>query len=365
MATINYTSNGVVSGSLGQGLGAAQQVYLEKLAINEVAQKTIWDRFATIQKSLPQNSGTKMRFRRWVPMKDLILANTIYKNYTGNDVVNAGQAVATMVGENKWQEFVLAEGSSGNELGEMKVVEFETDINLIGSFMTVTEETQLLHDMYTISENVRQYSDLIALIVDGFYRDTIRASAGHIQDISGGASGSNSVVDDAFTTATKKITLQLKLSGAQYVDSVLTQSPRYAKQGIYSRYIGICNTMMAEALRDNPNFKPTEEYPGGIKLLENEVGMLGFVRIIEDPNAYIYDNGDGTYKGDLVIFGKEHTADIPLRGKKRIEIIVKGLGQNGDDPLNRISTMGWKSWLGAYPIYPERIGKVTANFSVY
>ena len=365
METINYTSNGVIKGSMGEGLGAKQQVYLEKLAINEVAQKTIWDRFATIQKSMPQNSGTKMRFRRWVPMKDLILANEIYKNYTGNDVINAGQAVTMMVDENKWQEFVLAEGSSGNKLGEMKVVEFETDINLIGSFMEVTEETQLLHDMYTISENVRQYSDLIAFIVDGFYRDTIRASAGHVIDISGGSNGSNSVNDDAFTTAIKKITLQLKLSGAQYVDSILTQSPRYAKQGIYPRYIGICNTMMAEALRESPNFRKTEDYPGGVKLLENEVGMVGMVRVIEDPNAYIKDNGDGTYTGDLIIFGKEHTADIPLRGKKRIEIIVKGLGQNGDDPLNRVSTIGWKSWLGAYSIYPERIGKVTARFSVY
>jgi N4-gp56 family major capsid protein len=350
-------------GSQGSGLGAKQQVYLEKLAMTEVAQKTIWDRFATKQYDLPQNSGKKIKFRKWVPMKDLIIANDIYKNYTGNDVINAGQGIVTMVGENEWQNFVLAEGSSGNEVGDMKVVELETDINLVGSFMKVTEETQLLHDMYTLKENIRQYSDWIALVVDGFYRDVIRASAGHVTDITGNAAPDNDVISDAFTKAVKKISTMLKLSGAQFVDSVLTQSPRYAKQGIYSRYIGVCNTLFGEALQENPNFRPVEEYPGNIKLLENEIGMLGTVRVIEDPNGLITDNGDGTYTGELVIFGKEHTADIPLRGKKRIEIVYKGLGENGDDPLNRISTLGWKSWLGAYTINPERVGKVIAKFT--
>lgn len=364
MATVNYTSNGTVGGSLGEGLGAPQQAYLEKLMTTEVAQTTIFDRFATIQKSMPQKRGTVMKFRKWVDMKDLVLANTIYKTYTENDIVNAGQGVATMIGRDEYANYILPEGSSGSEFGQMKVVEMQTDIKPIGMWMSHTEEDIILHDMYTVSENVKQYSKVAGFIIDGFYRDLYQSSAGHAIDISGNTAPDNDVTSAAFKSAISKISLQLRLSGAKYVDSVLKQSPNYAKQGIWSRYLGVCNPMMAEALTENPNFKPVEEYPGGVAILDGERGMIGDVRVIENENAFISDNGDGTYKGELLIFGKEHTADIPLRGKKRIQIIVKGLGENGNDILDRVGYIGWKSWLGAYTIHPERLGIVTADFTI-
>jgi len=361
MATVTY-------GTQGSGLGAQQQAYVDKLMATEVAQKTIFDKFATIQKALPQNNGTKITFRKWVPMKDLMIANSIYENYTGNDVAN-GEGIATLVNKNAYQDFILPEGSSGTEKGQMKVVEQSTDVFPIGAFMTVTEEVKTFHDMYTISENVRQYSTVASFIIDGFYRDIMINAAGHLEDITGNTAPEDNATSASMAKAIRKISLQLRLSGAKYVSSILASSPNYKTEPVWARYIGVVNTLAGDALRDNPDFIPLEKYAtGSVKPLEGEIGMLKDVRVIENENMLIEQetdtNGNTTNTGYMLILGKEHTANVPLRGKKRIEVIVKGLGQNGDDPLNRVATIGWKSWLGASTIYPERLGLVKFHFDI-
>ena len=330
----------------------------------ELAQNLVFDRFATIQKALPQNSGKTVEFKKWIPMRDLMLANAIYKNYTGNP---EGQNVAVLVDQNAYNSIILPEGSSGTEQGQMKKTSVTTDIFPIGMWMTVTEETSLFDDMYSVKENIKQYSEVASFYIDGFYRDTYINGAGHLQDISGNTAPDDDVTSTAFFDAVKKISLQLRLSGAKYVSSILNSSPNVGTIPVWSRYIGVVNPMMGEALKDNVKFKPLEDYASGsVKPLENEIGMINDVRIIENENMLIEETGTaGTYKGYMLILGKEHTANIPLRGKKRVEVIVKGLGTDDkSDPLNRTQTIGWKSWLGAYTLYPERLGLVTAHFTI-
>ena len=352
-------------GTQGDGLGAKNQAFVDKLMTEKLAQDTIFDKFATRQKPLGQNVGKQITFRKFVPMRDLLIANDIYKNYTGNDVDNAGQDISIMAGSNLYQNYVLPEGSSGNEAGSMKVVEQSTEVFPIGMWMTVTEETNLFHDMYTISENINQYSEVASIIIDEFYRDTYINSAGHVQDITGGGDGADSVTDSAFSDAVSKISLQLRLSNAKYVSEILTSSTDYGTTPVWSRYIAVVNPMMGEAMRGNADFKSLETYSAGVKPIEGEIGMIKDVRIIENANMLIVDNGDGTYTGDMLIMAKDHTANVPLRGKKRVEVIVKGLNNDDkSDPLNRTQIIGWKSWLGALTLNPERLGLVKAKFTI-
>jgi len=359
MATITY-------GTQGNGIGAKQQAYLDRLMTEELAQQTIFDKFATIQKALPQNNSKQITFRKWIPMKDLLLVNDIYKSITGNNV-DAGEGIATLVNKDTYTNYILPEGSSGTEAGSMKVVEQTAEVLPIGMWMTVTEELQTFHDMYTIAENVKQYSTVASLIIDEFYRDIMINEAGHLQDITGNNAPENDVTSGSFTKAAKKISLQLRLSGAKYVNSIMTASANYGTEPVWARYIGIINTVAGDVLRDNPDFIPLEKYAtGSVKPLDGEIGMIGDIRVIENENMLIEQgtdaNGNTVNTGYMLILGKEHTANIPVRGKKRVQVIVKGLGQNGDDPLNRVATIGWKSWLGAKTIYPERLGLVKFNF---
>jgi len=355
MATINY-------GNQGNGLGAKQQAVIDKLMTAEVAQNTIFDRFATIQKALPTNSGKEITFRRWVPMKDLMIANQFYEDYTGNDTANTGAGIATMIKANAYNDIVLPEGSSGNENGQMKVVEMKTDVFPIGMWMTVTEETNLFHDMYTVAENVKQYGEVAGFYIDGFYRDLYINSAAHSDDIS-----DKDVTSTDFVDAVKKLSLQLRLSGAKYVSSILKSSPNIGTEPVWSRYVGIVNPMMGEAMKEASDFVPLENYSAGIKPLDGELGMFKDIRIVENENMLIEDNANSgeDYTGYMLVLGKEHTANIPIRGKKRMEVIVKGLNNDDkSDPLNRTQLIGWKSWLGAYSIYPERMGLIKVGFNL-
>lgn len=367
---LQYGKNGA-DGKLGKHV----QDYLSYLMTDRLAQETVFNRFCTKGKDLPQNKGDTIEFKRWVPMRDLIGLNNILRTYTGNALtedangnVTAYEANAINIPANEYSNYVLPEGSSGNEVGAMKEVTEKATVFPIGMYMTVTEETQILHDRYTMKENITQYSEVASLIIDGFYRDTFIAGAGHLVDAT--TDGTNAIfvgtgdvnADATLVKGVRKLSLQLRLSGAKYVNEVLAQSPKYAKQGILGRYIGIVNTLASEALRDANGFRPVEDYPGGVKLLDNEIGMIGDVRVIENPNAPIEAGANaGEYKITMLVMGKEHTSDITLRGKGKVEVIVKGLGQNGNDPLNRVSTIGWKAWLGAITLYPERLGKIEFN----
>jgi len=355
---------GVTYGTQGSGLSDAQQAYVDKLMTAELAQKTVFDRFATLRKELPQRNSQKIEFKRWIPMKDLMFVNDIYKNYTGN---TDGEGIATLIPENAYQDFILSEGSSGDEKGAMQVVKTEAEVIPIGAWMTYTEELELFHDMYTISENVKQYSDVASLVIDGFYRDFMVNGAGHLQDITGNTDPEDKIESESFAKAIRKIGLQLRLSGAKYVNSIISATPKYGTIPVWSRYIGIVNPLAGDKLKDNEKFIPLEKYAtGSVKPLDGEIGMIGDVRVIENENMSISaTDTDGLYTGEMLIMGKDHTAQIPLRGKKRVQVIVKPIGgSDKSDALNRFGTIGWKSWIGAKVLYPERLGVIKFNFTI-
>lgn len=350
--------------NLGNGLGAEMQAYLDKTLLTNMVQETMFDRYATITKTLPLHSSKQIEFRKWITMKDLMLASNINKSITGNvqDVATSrNEETVQTIGKDVYSNFVLPEGSSGAEHGDMKRIKVSATVFPIGMWMGTTEELQTFDDMYTIAENVKQYGEYAGLITDGYYRDLYANGAGHVADITSETAGQNNVADANFTAELRKLSLKLRLSGAKYVNSVLTSSANYGTTPVRSKYILVVHPLVADKLKDNANFTPIEEYAAGTGTLENEEGIIGDFRVITNDNAYIEDDGAGAYNAEMITFGRDHTAQIPLRGKNRVQVIVKGLGQNGNDPLNRVGTVGWKTWLGAKVLYPERLAVVKAK----
>jgi N4-gp56 family major capsid protein len=350
--SVSYGTNGL-------NLGPEVQAKINYLATKYVVDDLIYDKFFTLVYSLPQKSGTRLKIRRWIDMQDLVIANKAYIDAVsaGNDdyVYKPGDLIHHNTPIDLWKDFVLTEGDSGTEFGKMQKVEIEADIFMIGSYMTVSEEALLYDPLYTIGENVKQYSRVYSKIINGFYRDTLFGNAGH--HIDSGATGS----DDATANAIKQISTNLRISGAEYINSIISASPKYATVPVYSRYVGYVNPLAIQDLEKNAAWVPVEKYAvGNVTPLKGERGMIGDVRIVEDFEAPI-DTDNNKYK--LIITGKDHSAQIPLRGKNGINVIIKNLGENGNDPLNRIGTIGIKTHLGAKTIYPEKVGVVEFKIS--
>jgi hypothetical protein len=53
-----------------------------------------------------------------------------------------------------------------------------------------------------------------------------------------------------------------------------------------------------------------------------------------------------------------------LRGKGKLEAVYQQIGSGGTShPHKRVGSLGWKGWLGAKVLYPERLGIMKAKFN--
>jgi N4-gp56 family major capsid protein len=352
----------IYGNNLGSGLGAEQQALLDKKLLTNIAENTMFDRFATMQKPLPLRNSKLIQFDKWIRMLDLYLINNLNQNFTGNDV-NLGQETLQYTPDNEYQNFILEEGSSGTSKAQMKLIRTEATVFPIGDWMPYTEELEMFHNRWTVSETTRQMGEMAGKIIDGYYRDLYRNSAGHIEDILG--ESDPYITGNDFVLACNRIYDRLKLSGAKPVKSIMTSSPNYGTKPVIARYQGVIHTIAETSLRNNPNFTPIEQYASGVTPMENEIGILGHsIRVCVHENAPLTSDGSGEYIVDMLIFGNDHTAHVPVRGKNSVSFVYQPIGSSGtSDALKRVGTVGWKTWLGAKTLYPERLGMVRAKLA--
>jgi len=342
--------------NLGSGLGAEMQAFLDKTLLTNITQNTFFDRMATMQKALPLRNSQELRFDKWIRMQDLYLANTVNTGLTGNDVT-VGEETYQNVVKDEYQNFVLAEGSSGASKAKMKLIKSKANVFAIGDWMPYTEEMQMFHNRWTVAETAKQMGEFAGMVIDGYYRDLYTFGAGHKSTVTTG----KTVADPEFTTALRKASVALRLSGAKPTAAFMSSSPNYGTVPVNSKYTLVMHTIAAEMLRDNPDFVPVEKYRTS-GTLENEKGIIGDFRVLEDPNAPIVDAGSGKYTVECIAGGKDHTAHVPVRGKGATEFVFQSLGSGGSsDALKRVGTVGWKSWLGAKVLYPERLATITVE----
>ena len=349
--------------NLGSGLGAKMQAYLDKTLLTNIAQNTYHDRLATMQRKLPLRNSKEIDFYKWVRMIDLYKADNINQKWTGNVIdvdTNRDEETLQNIPEGEYGNFILEEGSSGTSKAQMKMIKTKTSVFPIGDWMPYTEELSMFHNKWTVSETASQMGEMAGLIIDGYYRDLYINGAGHNETVPAG----KTVVDPEFNQALRKMSVALRLSGAKPIAKFMTASPTYGTVPVRSKYILIMHTIACEALRDNPNFVPIEQYKTK-ETIENEVGIIGDFRVLEDANAKIEEIGNNKYRIRAITCGQDHTAHVPIRGKGSVQFVLQAIGSAGtSDPLKRVGTVGWKTWLGAKVLYPERLGcvEVEVNF---
>jgi N4-gp56 family major capsid protein len=344
--------------NLGSGIGVEMQAFLDKTLLTNIVDNTVWDRFATISKPLPLKNSKEILFEKWIRMIDLYQqGNNVNEDFTGNDIT-VGEETLQNIKENEYQNFILPEGSSGTSKMNMQLIQTSTSVFPIGDFLGYTEEMEMFHHRWTVAEAARQYGEAAALIIDGYYRDLYINGAGHFTDLTG-----TDAAEPAITEACRKMETALRLSGAKPVNRILSASPNYGTVPVRAEFTMLVHTAAANALEDNPDFVPVEQYTQSP--MEGERGIIGRIRVIENSNAVITPTGTAnTYTAKAIVLGNEHTAHVPVRGKGSVEFIYQALGSAGTaDPLKRVGTVGFKGWLGGKTLYPERLGRIDFDFT--
>ena len=146
---------------------------------------------------------------------------------------------------------------------------------------------------------------------------------------------------------------------------------------VRSSYIGICHVDTEEDMRSATNFVPVEQYGSQVQTFAGEIGIRGGVRWISTTEASIDADSGATITGtstaagrstsgtsydvyNSVVYGMdavgslgwglEHVQSIYKAGDRlpAVMMITKERGSAGAaDPLNELSSMGWKSWHAA------------------
>jgi len=345
------------------GWDESKHAYADAMLLKNMAQKTVFEKYATIRKELPQNVGNYIEFNRKIPMLDVMFANNLNKQFVSG--YQEGMDIYVQMPRNAWEDFVLPEGSSGDEKGDWKYQTINAEAIPIGQWRSHTEEMKLFSQKWRIDEEMMEQSDVASQVIDGYYRDTMSLGCTNVGDISGNSGNDALVSSSKFTEAVEKAVMGLRLSGANPVNYIVSSSPNYATRPVQAFYRMLIPTVAVTELRKNPDFVKAEDAGiskhEGFNAWENHEGFIGGVSVYSTPNQYFEVNGSN-YKGEFMIYGQDHTAHIPVRGKNRIEFVIKALGQDGSDKLNRVGSVGWKSWLSAKVLYPERIAKVVAKF---
>lgn len=168
----------------------------------------------------------------------------------------------------------------------------------------------------------------------------------------------------------------LDRASARRVLPMTTGSVNVGSTPIRSSFIGICHPDVEMDVRQMVGFAAAETYAGQTQLFANEFGAANGVRWVSTPEASIdADSGGASLNNNArfttastavdvynnVIMGEGHhgsvTLDMPDHPKEiytagdelpSVMMISHAAGSAGSaDPLNEVSSVGWKSWHAA------------------
>lgn len=198
-------------------------------------------------------------------------------------------------------------------------VQFSDKIDMIGIDPVLTETIQILGEQASLS-------------LDTINRDIITVGTS-VQYAGGKASR-------VLTTQTDLMT------GTEIKKAVRTLRRNNAKEVQDGSFIGIMSPDVEFDIMSDAMWIDVAKYQNKEQLLKGEVGKLYGVKFVRTSNAKKFVGlgaGGIDIQGTLII-GKNAYGVVDINGSSKPQSIVKAAGSAGtSDPLDQISTCGWKA----------------------
>lgn len=304
MAFTNTDTNMTTSAGLTPGM----QTYYNRQLLKTFEPKLVHLQFGD-EHILPPNSGKVMNLRKMVPVP----SNT--------DELQEG---------NPGDGVMLAE------------TEVTMEIKQYGDYARCTDLLDMVHLDMNISRRVDMFGDAGARSVDVLVREEL-ATCTNVIYANGKTSRTALTAADKITSKElRKAVRTLKKARAQTFDGW---------------YIAIVGPDVIFDLQDDETFISVAKYQDKEAVYTGEIGRLWGVRLIETTEAKIFEGAgsSGADVASVIVLGKYAYGYTGLKGGAKPHVIVKPVGSAGtDDPLNQISTVGWKvDGFGVKMLQPE------------
>lgn len=244
----------------------------------------------------------------------------------------------------------LSEGDPGESV-MLAETEVTVQLQQYGEYARCTDKLDLTHLDMDIMRRTKLFGDAGARSIDAVVREEL-AKCTNVIYAGGKASRAELTAAD-------------KLTSRELRKAVKTLKKNHA-QTFGGYYVAIIGPDTMYDLQEDEAFVKVSQYQDKENIYTGEVGRLFGVRLVETTEAKIFEGAgaDGADVASVIVLGQYAYGVTSLKGAKP-RVIVKPAGSAGTaDPLDQISTVGWKmDGFGAKLLQPEYAVRIECGFS--
>lgn len=244
----------------------------------------------------------------------------------------------------------LNEGNPGDSVMYSEIA-VTVQLNQYGQYARTTDKLDMSHMDLTLDRKVKMMGDAGARSIDTLVRDEL-ATCTNVIYANGKASRATLTPAD-------------KLTNKEIRRAVKMLKKNLAKP-FNGYYIAIIGPDTVYDLQEDEAFIAVSKYQDKENIYSGEVGRLFGVRFIETTQAKIFEKA-GASSADvasIIVLGQYAYGITSWKGANP-RVIVKPVGSAGtDDPLDQISTVGWKmDGFGVKLLQPEFAVRIETGFT--
>lgn len=244
----------------------------------------------------------------------------------------------------------LSEGDPGESV-MLAETEVTVQLQQYGEYARCTDKLDLTHLDMDIMRRTKLFGDAGARSIDAVVREELAKCA--------------NVIYAGGKASRAELTAADKLTSRELRKAVKTLKKNHA-QTFGGYFVAIIGPDTMYDLQEDEAFVKVSQYQDKENIYTGEVGRLFGVRLVETTEAKIFEGAgaSGTDVASVIVLGQYAYGVTSLKGAKP-RVIVKPAGSAGTaDPLDQISTVGWKmDGFGAKLLQPEYAVRIECGFS--
>lgn len=244
----------------------------------------------------------------------------------------------------------LSEGDPGESV-MLAETEVTVQLQQYGEYARCTDKLDLTHLDMDIMRRTKLFGDAGARSIDAVVREELAKCA--------------NVIYAGGKASRAELTAADKLTSRELRKAVKTLKKNHA-QTFGGYFVAIIGPDTMYDLQEDEAFVKVSQYQDKENIYTGEVGRLFGVRLVETTEAKIFEGAgaSGADVASVIVLGQYAYGVTSLKGAKP-RVIVKPAGSAGAaDPLDQISTVGWKmDGFGAKLLQPEYAVRIECGFS--
>ena len=244
----------------------------------------------------------------------------------------------------------LSEGDPGESV-MLAETEVTVQLQQYGEYARCTDKLDLTHLDMDIMRRTKLFGDAGARSIDAVVREELAKCA--------------NVIYAGGKASRAELTAADKLTSRELRKAVKTLKKNHA-QTFGGYFVAIIGPDTMYDLQEDEAFVKVSQYQDKENIYTGEVGCLFGVRLVETTEAKIFEGAgaSGADVASVIVLGQYAYGVTSLKGAKP-RVIVKPAGSAGTaDPLDQISTVGWKmDGFGAKLLQPEYAVRIECGFS--